>query len=848
MGITDAKPLIPLPITDHPATPSPVSQQGGLQLVHGSDSQVRVRFFSSGDLSNQSDNFAAALDQTPSSTNAAQTPTLMVSIPNHILDKSLVISIPRQKLGPPFGTVPISAPSNVPPSQPSALPPPPHPSSAPQAFSGPPSATPQSSQVMNIRLPSVPPFPVPPVQSVPPHMGNFPMAPMNFPTAPRPNQPPPGILPPRPSGGWQPPSGQPVPLFPPAAGNQQNVQRPPSVPPNQAQIPPGQPLSSHMPPQSHLPPVERKGLLPTPPSHMRLDPQNIQWSEDGQPEYWEAPKLTQQSGRFPDPSNRPPPTPSQFSGVGPLPPGQPPGMPPPCGPFGTHPPPPHVPQVVGGMPAPFNPRQQLVSTRMDPRQNRMEPGPGSSMHADPRRGGGAPNPVPVQPRPGVGAGDPRQNVSGVQPDVRVPAQFPMPPGTLPPPQQMQLMPVQPAAVPLSGQRQWPLQQPSSLQPPNAQQLGLPSHSAVPLSFQAQGPIPIPPSSGGASTGIVPGGGGPVLPPNNAQLHVHEQQAPGMGRFGTGINPAPFQPTTAPFHLQPTDQSASSSSVWGSSVSPDYSSLPPPSSAPVPGNPQSAGGGGGDSSAAGGDMRSLRIDPRTKYSHFKIKTKGSPSSTSSSLAPSSLGSPSGTSGTTQSILRRDIQGEGGAADQISAGSERTSAPMPKLLQDPPPPQRPLDPRELFGSVSAKEVPSDYEVSGPFGSSSFGSFFSRSSETGESATKMPFGEITMPNNQTDNEAALTQSEEKHREPTRLAEPQEARENDRKPEDTKVQVPSYLAELGMGLGGDSSLTIDSAFSSLDKKGDADAGGGGGSGEQKTAVTAKKLPSIFSFGSGSL
>ena len=72
----------------------------------------------------------------------------------------------------------------------------------------------------------------------------------------------------------------------------------------------------------------------------------------------------------------------------------------------------------------------------------------------------------------------------------------------------------------------------------------------------------------------------------------------------------------------------------------------------------------------------------------------------------------------------------------------------------------------------------------------------------------------------------------------------EGDVKSNSTKsTAVPSYLAELGV----DSDLTIDSAFSSL-KGQDTAATSGSGEGGQKTEVMAKKLPSIFGFGSGTL
>lgn len=87
----------------------------------------------------------------------------------------------------------------------------------------------------------------------------------------------------------------------------------------------------------------------------------------------------------------------------------------------------------------------------------------------------------------------------------------------------------------------------------------------------------------------------------------------------------------------------------------------------------------------------------------------------------------------------------------------------------------------------------------------------------------------------------NEESQTETTQSVE--QAEEGDSRSDETKKAVPSYLAELGVGLG-DSDLTIDSAFSSLDKKDDL-----AGQGEsKKTEITAKKLPNIFSLGTGTL
>ena len=216
-----------------------------------------------------------------------------------------------------------------------------------------------------------------------------------------------------------------------------------------------------------------------------------------------------------------------------------------------------------------------------------------------------------------------------------------------------------------------------------------------------------------------------------------------------------------------------------------------------------------------------MDPRTKYSHLKIKPKGAPS----------LSGSSGSGG--------GQKGEGGTADVTGGAGERTH--MPKLLQEPPPVQRPFDPRELFDSAASREVSgSEYQVSsGPFGTT-FGSFFTRSSSDSGAPTtdSLQYGEITMTSDRDSgksetNAATATNPEES-----------EAKKEELNSTKTTV-VPSYLAELGVG---ESDLMIDSAFSSLDKKDGTGGQDGSSRGTESTTVTAKKLPNIFGLGSGTL
>lgn len=268
------------------------------------------------------------------------------------------------------------------------------------------------------------------------------------------------------------------------------------------------------------------------------------------------------------------------------------------------------------------------------------------------------------------------------------------------------------------------------------------------------------------------------------------------------------------------------------MSPEY----PTSSSPVPG-PITRQQRDSDHPPTS-DLRPLRADPRTKYSHLKIKTKGS----TSSNPPQ--GSPVGTAGG-HSILKRGAQGEGASGEQSAAergggGGKASFSPMPKLLQNRDNLEKPLDPKELFGSAGAQEAPSEFEVTGHFGST-IGSYFSRHSESPH-LSRQPFGEITMPEvkeKKDEREGGGGTGEREDEVAAEVKTKGEREEDGKEGETSKVEVPSYLAELGVGLG-ESDLTIDSAFSSLDKKGKVSESE---SQKQKPQDAAKKLPSIFGF-----
>ncbi|CAI7996825.1 hypothetical protein GBAR_LOCUS1972 [Geodia barretti] len=278
---------------------------------------------------------------------------------------------------------------------------------------------------------------------------------------------------------------------------------------------------------------------------------------------------------------------------------------------------------------------------------------------EPRPGGsmdprrGGPLANPHQP----GMGDPRHHIS-----IGAPGSSTMLP-TVPPYQ-----PPHPGTTPAQS-----APHPAGYQGPHPPSQGW-AHPPPPQpNLRPQFPSPIPPVS-----------------INPAQLPPHGGQPGGPGTFGS---PTPYQ--------QPHPSSSSGIAPltnWGS-ASPESSTVPSPSAG-----------------REGEQSRPHRVDPRTKYSHLKIKSK-------SSASPASGGG-----------VLKGREGEEGAA------IDRTH--MPKLLQEPPALQRPYDPHELFDSAASKDVESDFAVSGPFGST-FGSFFTRSSPpqaTGKSSG-LPYGEITM-----------------------------------------------------------------------------------------------------------
>lgn len=210
----------------------------------------------------------------------------------------------------------------------------------------------------------------------------------------------------------------------------------------------------------------------------------------------------------------------------------------------------------------------------------------------------------------------------------------------------------------------------------------------------------------------------------------------------------------------------------------------------------------------------------KYSHLKIKPKGS-------------SSPS------QSILKRP--------HPDSESSSPSSFKIPKLLQDPAALDRPMDPRDLFKG-SAETGYEDSSTPAPFGIFK-SNFFSRSQSapTDKRAgpvDKQAFGEITLDDAVIHPPAGSEEDRKQGAKGASGADVQ-AESGDEllsKPKEKSPEppaVPSYLAQLDVGLGSD--LKIDSAFGSLADSGKSDKEGKK-EGEEETL--ARKLPSMFGLG----
>lgn len=222
----------------------------------------------------------------------------------------------------------------------------------------------------------------------------------------------------------------------------------------------------------------------------------------------------------------------------------------------------------------------------------------------------------------------------------------------------------------------------------------------------------------------------------------------------------------------------------------------------------------------------RVDPRTKYSHLKIKPKGSNSpSQSSSLKRPHPDSP-----------------------PTSSSPAPTSFKIPKLLQDSSVLEKPMDPRDLFKGVGATEAGYE-EISGPFGMFKSNFFPHSQHAQGEAGqTLQSFGEITLSTAPSEDAKSSSKSTGKGSKEVETkkemfhSDLETNSEDNTKPGDSsassKPPVPSYLAHLDVGLGGDD-LKIDSAFGSLPGKDE-----GGVASKESKESQARKLPSMFGLG----
>lgn len=262
-----------------------------------------------------------------------------------------------------------------------------------------------------------------------------------------------------------------------------------------------------------------------------------------------------------------------------------------------------------------------------------------------------------------------------------------------------------------------------------------------------------------------------------------------------------------------------------------------------------GGMGGGAGGRSPDERSpisqgmegaKRMDPRMKYSHLKIKPKGS-------------------SSPNQGSSKRPLPNDPSTSNAASPKPFK----IPKLLANTSALDKPIDPRDLFkGAGGAPETCyEDVSVSfGMFKSNFFSHSSSSPSQTNSTQedSEQPFGEITLKDHhptagsgRRDARSSLSPARKEGRDKTTA---QSSGSSATKPVDeseevipssdvfsSKPKVPAYFAQLDLGLGSD--LKIDSAFGSLAGK-EEEEGGGDSSSKEKEESQARKLPSMFGLG----
>jgi hypothetical protein len=159
---------------------------------------------------------------------------------------------------------------------------------------------------------------------------------------------------------------------------------------------------------------------------------------------------------------------------------------------------------------------------------------------------------------------------------------------------------------------------------------------------------------------------------------------------------------------------------------------------------------------------------------------------------------------------------------------------------------MDPRDLFkGNPESGESGYDDIASASFGMFK-SNFFSRSqstSEEGAGPAKQAFGEITLENVSSQDLAESNEGEKKGvkdlKDEVHTRTDESSVKEHLKDPSPHPSVPSYLAQLDVGVGND--LQIESAFGSLTDDGKDASNKDGKKGEESQA---RKLPSMFGLG----
>lgn len=541
---------------------------------------------------------------------------------------------------------------------------------------------------------------------------------------------------------------------------------------------PGTSLGDHTKGEAQNPP--KRVLLPTPPLHVKLTPEDFKRMENMPHEYWEAPHLSETH-----PQPHPPGIPERRPSIEPSyrpPPPFPPRQRQPFYRPPVPPPRPAPPEQSWNQPPPHQWPGKMESG--PPNSNRPLPdvhvGPGVwNQNAPPRpdknASGGYPRPAPrpsgMDSRPS--GMDPRPSGMDSRPsgmDSRHTGNDPRH-STIKNPSDPRNSPSQPYQGPGAKWGQSTNIGKMQSSPPYAGQHGM----SPPLSTDKRGwsdrmsPNWKKPDRVSPAWGTNPD---PRYSSNDPRFSAHSDprnspsqpyHGPGA-KWGQSTNIGKMQ-SSPPYAGQHGMSPPLSTDKRGQldKMSPNWK---PASWGTSPDHQNSTGKGVGDATK--------RLDPRKKYSHLKIKSKNSPNESS---------------------------------------TEPTSEPsykIPKLLSDSTGLEKPIDPKELFGSDGGME-------SQPYGEITFGTY------------KSPFTQNTKINENTPSETAASIN-------NKTVSNTQTTTDEMKSTGQEVAVPSYFAQIESELGG-GGLEIESAFSSLSEKSKEEESKGQES-------QARKLPSVFGFG----